>query len=341
MEAVAIPGEVSDLSDACLVDLLQMAPTADVLENLRDEDPERGFGAKAQAALLRCLRHLVVAHPRKAVPRAPPEARRARRGARRARRGRRTRGGARGGVVRAKGERPVVSQDVRPGRRASATSEHLPPRMFGGVARAHHRARFPEPVRGRDGVPRVGGRVFSRRAGREPRRRTLRGKRVVEIGRGGRRRDDAAALRARRSPLTLLDRDNETLTNLAANLAINGVPSRYVLRVSSRTRRRRNLRVRGERRSHTPRGATEEKQKTTKKRASTRRRRLGAPGLARFRPGGAGVDPRGRRRGCGRPVRPDGRVRAAGRDRRAAGAKKKRRDARRGRRRESRRLEKK
>ena len=64
MEAVAIPGEVSDLSDACLVDLLQMAPTADVLENLRDEDPERGFGAKAQAALLRCLRHpLVVAHP--------------------------------------------------------------------------------------------------------------------------------------------------------------------------------------------------------------------------------------------------------------------------------------
>ena len=62
MEAVAIPGEVSDLSDACLVDLLQMAPTADVLENLRDEDPERGFGAKAQAALLRCP------HPRRRAP---------------------------------------------------------------------------------------------------------------------------------------------------------------------------------------------------------------------------------------------------------------------------------
>ena len=64
MESVATFGEVPDLSDACLVDYLQMAPTADVLEILRDEDPERGFGAKAQAALLRCLRHpLVVAHP--------------------------------------------------------------------------------------------------------------------------------------------------------------------------------------------------------------------------------------------------------------------------------------
>ena len=205
MEAVAIPGEVSDLSDACLVDLLQMAPTADVLENLRDEDPERGFGAKAQAALLRCLRHpLVVAHP----PGRPYRERLLKLAALAAERdglsrGRRTRGGARGGVVRAKGERPVVSQDVRPGRRASSRRRNISRReCFVDVARAHHRARFPEPVRGRDGVPRVGGRVFSRRAGREPRRRTLRGQaRRRDRAGGGRRRDDAAArLRARRSP---------------------------------------------------------------------------------------------------------------------------------------------
>ena len=72
--------------------------------------------------------------------------------------------------------------DVEPPR----GEEHLPAArwVFVDVARAHHRARFPEPVRGRDGVPRVGGRVFSRRAGREPRRRTLRGQALVEIGPG-------------------------------------------------------------------------------------------------------------------------------------------------------------
>ena len=49
-------------------------------------------------------------------------------------------------------------------------------------------------------------------------------------------------------------------------------------------------------------------------------RRLSASsGLARFRPGAAALDPRGRGRGRGRAVRPAGRARAAGRGGRVAG----------------------
>jgi predicted nicotinamide N-methyase len=41
-----------------------MAPTADVLANLREKDPSRKFGAIPQAALLACLRHpITVEHP--------------------------------------------------------------------------------------------------------------------------------------------------------------------------------------------------------------------------------------------------------------------------------------
>ena len=233
MEAVAIPGEVSDLSDACLVDLLQMAPTADVLENLRDEDPERGFGAKAQAALLRCLRHpLVVAHP----PGRPYRERLLKLAALAAERdGLAVDDGLAEAHAEALCEQRASDQwchktfvlDVEPPRdvgtspaaNVSSTSPALitarvSPNLFEGGTGCHEWAAgflLAELVASH------GAELFA-------------GKRVVEIGPGvGVAATTLAALtRPPLAALTLLDRDNETLTNLAANLAINGVPSRYV-----------------------------------------------------------------------------------------------------------------
>ena len=249
MEAVAIPGEVSDLSDACLVDLLQMAPTADVLENLRDEDPERGFGAKAQAALLRCLRHpLVVAHP----PGRPYRERLLKLAALAAERDGLA---VDDGLAEAHAEalceqrtsdqwchktfvldvhRPPPPRDVGTSSAFSGAnpesadppaamySRHPPflitarvsPNLFEGGTGCHEWAAgfFLAEL-----VVSHGAELFA-------------GKRVAEIGPGV--GVAATALAALTCPpiaaLTLLDRDNETLTNLAANLAINGVKSRYL-----------------------------------------------------------------------------------------------------------------
>ena len=248
MEAVAIPGEVSDLSDACLVDLLQMAPTADVLENLRDEDPERGFGAKAQAALLRCLRHpLVVAHP----PGRPYRERLLKLAALAAERdGLAVDDGLAEAHAEALCEQrtsdqwchktfvldvhrpPPPPRDVgtsssfsgaNPGipdpRLAAMYSRHPPflitarvsPNLFEGGTGCHEWAAgfFLAEL-----IVSHGAELFAN-------------KRVAEIGPGV--GVAATALAAMTFPplaaLTLLDRDNETLTNLAANLAINGVKS--------------------------------------------------------------------------------------------------------------------
>ena len=46
-----------DLDDACLIDFLQMAPTAELVASLRAKDSDDKFGASPQAALLKCLRH--------------------------------------------------------------------------------------------------------------------------------------------------------------------------------------------------------------------------------------------------------------------------------------------
>lgn len=225
MEAVAIPGDVSDLSDACLVDLLQMAPTADVLENLRDEDPERGFGAKAQAALLRCLRHpLVVAHP----PGRPYRERLLKLAALAAERDGLA---VDDGLAEAHAEalceqrtsdqwchktfvldvhRPPPPRDVGMSSPALITAR-VSPNLFEGGTGCHEWAAgfFLAEL-----IVSHGAELFA-------------GKRVAEIGPGV--GVAATALAALTFPplaaLTLLDRDNETLTNLAANLAINGVAS--------------------------------------------------------------------------------------------------------------------
>ena len=240
MEAVAIPGEVSDLSDACLVDLLQMAPTADVLENLRDEDPERGFGAKAQAALLRCLRHpLVVAHP----PGRPYRERLLKLAALAAERdGLAVDDGLAEAHAEALCEPRTSDQwchktfvlDVDP----------TPPRDVGTSSR--RRGANPDPPARAMSSPalitaRVSPNLFEGGTGCHEwaagfalaelvvsHARRFAGKRVVELGPGVGVASSTLA-KTPRPPLealTLLDRDNETLANLAANLALNGVRCR-------------------------------------------------------------------------------------------------------------------
>ena len=247
MEAVAIPGEVSDLSDACLVDLLQMAPTADVLENLRDEDPERGFGAKAQAALLRCLRHpLVVAHP----PGRPYRERLLKLAALAA---------ERDGLVVDDGLAEAHAEALCEQRTSDQWChktfvldvDPTPPRdrRDVGTSSRHRGGANPDPPARAMSSPalitaRVSPNLFEGGTGchewaagfflaelvASHGAELFAGKRVAEIGPGV--GVAATALAAQTRPplaaLTLLDRDNETLTNLAANLAINGVPSRYV-----------------------------------------------------------------------------------------------------------------
>ncbi len=249
MEAVAIPGDVSDLSDACLVDLLQMAPTADVLENLRDEDPERGFGAKAQAALLRCLRHpLVVAHP----PGRPYRERLLKLAALAAERdGLAVDDGLAEAHAEALCEQRTSDQwchktfvlDVhRPpppprdvGTSSSFSGANPDPRcrdaaMFRSPALITARV-SPNLFEGGTGCHEWAAGFFLAELIVSHGAELFAGKRVAEIGPGV--GVAATALAALTFPpiaaLTLLDRDNETLTNLAANLAINGVSvsSRY------------------------------------------------------------------------------------------------------------------
>ena len=248
MEAVAIPGEVSDLSDVCLVDLLQMAPTADVLENLRDEDPERGFGAKAQAALLRCLRHpLVVAHP----PGRPYRERLLKLAALAAERDGLA---VDDGLAEAHAEalceqrtsdqwchktfvldvhRPPPPRDV--GTSSAFSGANPDPRcrdaaMFRSPALITARV-SPNLFEGGTGCHEWAAGFFLAELIVSHGAELFAGKRVAEIGPGV--GVAATALAALTFPplaaLTLLDRDNETLTNLAANLAINGVSvsSRY------------------------------------------------------------------------------------------------------------------
>ena len=226
MEAVAIPGEVSDLSDACLVDLLQMAPTADVLENLRDEDPERGFGAKAQAALLRCLRHpLVVAHP----PGRPYRERLLKLAALAAERdGLAVDDGLAEAHAEALCEQRTSDQwchktfvlDVRPRDAAREKTPSATPLVI--TARAHLNL-----FEGGTGCHEwAAGFALAELVVSHARR--FAGKRVVELGPGVGVASSTLA-KTPRPPLealTLLDRDNETLANLAANLALNGVRCR-------------------------------------------------------------------------------------------------------------------
>ena len=226
MEAVATPGECPDLSDACLVDLLQMAPTADVLELLRDEAPERGFGAKAQAALLRCLRHPVaVAHP----PGRPYRERLLKLAALAA---------ERDGLVvddaLAEAHAEALCEprsgdqwghktfvlDVRPRDAAREKTPSATPLVI--TARAHLNL-----FEGGTGCHEwAAGFALAELVVSHARR--FAGKRVVELGPGVGVASSTLA-KTPRPPLealTLLDRDNETLANLAANLALNGVRCR-------------------------------------------------------------------------------------------------------------------
>ena len=224
MEAVATPGECPDLSDACLVDLLQMAPTADVLELLRDEDPERGFGAKAQAALLRCLRHPVaVAHP----PGRPYRERLLKLAALAA---------ERDGLVvddaLAEAHAEALCEprsgdqwghktfvlDVRPRDAAREKTPSATPLVI--TARAHLNL-----FEGGTGCHEwAAGFALAELVVSHARR--FAGKRVVELGPGVGVASSTLAKTPPLEALTLLDRDNETLANLAANLALNGVRCR-------------------------------------------------------------------------------------------------------------------
>ena len=225
MESVATFGEVPDLSDACLVDYLQMAPTADVLEILRDEDPERAFGAKAQAALLRCLRHPVaIAHP----PGRPYRERLLKLAVIAAERdGLELDDGVAEAHAEALCEPRTGDQwchktfvlDVAP-REETTERKQRPVRI---TVRTH-----PNLFEGGTGCHEwAAGFALAELVASHAER--FANKRVVEIGPGVGVAAIALAKITRprgASALTLLDRDNETLANLAANLELNGIPSR-------------------------------------------------------------------------------------------------------------------
>jgi len=278
MEAVAIPGEVSDLSDACLVDLLQMAPTADVLENLRDEDPERGFGAKAQAALLRCLRHpLVVAHP----PGRPYRERLLKLAALAAERdGLAVDDGLAEAHAEALCEQRTSDQwchktfvlDVGTSSFSGANPESADPpaAMYSRHPPFLITARVsPNLFEGGTGCHEWAAGFFLAELVVSHGAELFANKRVAEIGPGV--GVAATALAALTFPplkaLTLLDRDNETLTNLAANLAINGVKSTINARRDTCPTRVREERVAAEGHRLDARGVqytTEDETKQTK-----------------------------------------------------------------------------
>ena len=227
MESVATFGEVPDLSDACLVDYLQMAPTADVLEILRDEDPERAFGAKAQAALLRCLRHPVaIAHP----PGRPYRERLLKLAVIAAERdGLELDDGVAEAHAEALCEPRTGDQwchktfvlDVAP-REETTERKQRPVRI---TVRTH-----PNLFEGGTGCHEwAAGFALAELVASHAER--FANKRVVEIGPGVGVAAIALAKITRprgASALTLLDRDNETLANLAANLERNGIPSRIL-----------------------------------------------------------------------------------------------------------------
>jgi predicted nicotinamide N-methyase len=227
MESVATFGEVPDLSDACLVDYLQMAPTADVLEILRDEDPERAFGAKAQAALLRCLRHPVaIAHP----PGRPYRERLLKLAVIAAERdGLELDDGVAEAHAEALCEPRTGDQwchktfvlDVAP-REETTERKQRPVRI---TVRTH-----PNLFEGGTGCHEwAAGFALAELVASHAER--FANKRVVEIGPGVGVAAIALAKITRprgASALTLLDRDNETLANLAANLELNGIPSRIL-----------------------------------------------------------------------------------------------------------------
>jgi hypothetical protein len=228
MESVATFGEVPDLSDACLVDYLQMAPTADVLEILRDEDPERAFGAKAQAALLRCLRHPVaIAHP----PGRPYRERLLKLAVIAAERdGLELDDGVAEAHAEALCEPRTGDQwchktfvlDVAP-REETTERKQRPVRI---TVRTH-----PNLFEGGTGCHEwAAGFALAELVASHAER--FANKRVVEIGPGVGVAAIALAKITRppyfASALTLLDRDNETLANLAANLELNGIPSQIL-----------------------------------------------------------------------------------------------------------------
>ena len=226
MESVATFGEVPDPSDACLVDYLQMAPTADVLETLRDEDPEHGFGANAQAALLRCLRHPVaIAHP----PGRPYRERLLKLAALAAERDGLD---VDDGLAEAHAEalcEPrtgdqwchktfildclVAPREETKKQQPVRITVRTHPNLFEGGTGCHEWA---------------AGFALAELVASHAERFAK--KRVVEIGPGV-GVAAAALVKGVRPPLaalTLLDRDNETLANLTANLELNGITSRIL-----------------------------------------------------------------------------------------------------------------